>query len=107
MQNLLIYPQSDKLTAGTYSLYSNNNFQDYISFNFDRTESMMKYYKSKEIKKLYKTLFDKEIEIAKFNDNKIIEKLIKEANGKPLSSLFLWGVVVFLLMETLLLRFIK
>jgi hypothetical protein len=68
---------------------------------------MMKYYKSKEIKKLYKTLFDKEIEIAKFNDNKIIEKLIKEANGKPLSSLFLWGVVVFLLMETLLLRFLK
>jgi len=106
-QNLLIYPEIDKLIAGHYSIMMGGVFQNYISYNFDRTESEITYYTMDEVKELFEGINETKIDIIDTNAKNLAKTIQQQSQGKPLSVLFLWLAVFALIIEMALLRFLK
>ena len=107
MNSLVVYPQINKLTSGSYEVYTQNGFYNYLSFNYNTKESEIKYYNISEVEKVYKENFGVDIEIIKQRNKNKIKRLLKEHNGHSLINIFLWGVLLFLIIEMVLLRFFK
>lgn len=107
LQNISIYPEANELTAGNYSAFFGDKFQDYISFNYDRKESILAYYTMEQVSDLYRDLGSVDISVVNPNNNKMAKTIKQQSSGKPLSTLFLWFVLMFFISEMLLLRFLK
>lgn len=107
MQSISIYPEVNELSSGHYSAYLGDKFQDYVSFNFDRRESVLTYYSTGEIDELYNDLSNADVYIIKPNSNKMATTIKQQSNGKSLSTLFLWFTLLFFVSEMLLLRFLR
>jgi hypothetical protein len=103
--NILVHDQVTE--AGHYDLLSGETFVDGLSFNFDRKESDLECYTDGEIRDLMTAGNLKKAMILK-DSEKPVKQVLEEINyGKRLWKLFLILVLVFLAIETLLLRLWK
>jgi len=106
-QQIILYPDIDKIDAGHYKLKQGNSSIDYVSFNYDRSESDIKYYTNKELEERFKTIGVKNISLIDPNSNNLDASIRNHSQGKPLSQIFLWLTVVAIITEIILLRFSK
>lgn len=102
-----VYPHDQIIKAGNYSLISGEDTIAGISYNYNRSESDMKFYTVDELKNLIK-----EKGLKKFNvldlKNRPISQVLKELNqGIRLWKLFIILALLFLVAEVFLLRFLK
>ncbi len=102
-----IYPHDQITKAGNYSLMRGEDTIAGISYNYNRSESDMKFYTVDELKNLIK-----EKDLKKFNvlnlKNRPISQVLEELNnGIRLWKLFIILTLLFLITEVALLRFLK
>ncbi|MEM6397632.1 MAG: BatA domain-containing protein [Bacteroidota bacterium] len=91
--------------SGFYELLlDDDNPLDLFAFNYDRAESNLDYLSSEEIESL--TGGNANI-LNGQNEADLISTIQTNNEGRPLWQYFIWGVLVFLLIEVLLLRFWK
>ena len=93
--------------AGSYHLFRNKQAIADVSFNYDRNESGLDFYSNDELTKQIK---DNQLTNVKLVEtkNKHLGELIKEINqGIKLWKLFVFLTLIFLLGETILIRFWK
>ncbi len=93
--------------AGSYHLFKNKQAITDVSFNYDRNESRLDFYSNDELNKQIK---DNQLTNIKLIEtkNKHLGELIKEINqGIKLWKLFVFLTLIFLLGETILIRFWK
>jgi len=105
--DLVIFPEINILSAGHYSVIRDGNFQNYLSYNFDRTESDISYYTMDEVNKLFEGFGETKIEIIDANSKNLAKVIHQQTQGQPLTILFLWLAIIALLAEMALLRFLK
>lgn len=106
-QQTYVYPHDQIIKAGNYSLMRGEDTIAGISYNYNRSESDMKFYTVDELKNLIK-----EKNLKKFNvldlKNRPISQVLKERNqGIRLWKLFIILALLFLVAEVFLLRFLK
>ncbi|MFA4852136.1 MAG: BatA domain-containing protein [Bacteroidales bacterium] len=102
-----VYPHDQIIKAGNYSLMRGEDTIAGISYNYNRSESDMKFYTVDELKNLIK-----EKDLKKFNvlnlKNRPISQVLEELNhGIRLWKLFIILTLLFLITEVALLRFMK
>ena len=93
--------------AGNYKLNKGDELVLYLSYNYNRNESKLDFFKPDEIEKRLKDFQLKNFKIIE-SENKSLMNIINEINqGTKLWKWFVLLTLVFLLTETLLLRFWK
>jgi hypothetical protein len=106
-QDLVVFPTVEHLSAGHYSLKLGDVFHNTISYNFDRAESDISYFNKDEIRELFEGVSEYEIQIIDANGKNLSKIIQQQSLGKPLSILFLWLVIVALVSEMALIRYLK
>lgn len=106
-QEIIIHPEIDKIRAGHYKVNMGGIFQNYVSYNFDRSESALTYFTMDEVKELFTNSFTTNIQIVEADTKNLTKTIKQQTQGKPLSILFLWLALTMLIIEMVLLRFLK
>jgi hypothetical protein len=106
-QEIIFYPEIDKIWAGHYKVNMGGVFQNYVSYNFDRSESTLTYFTMEEVKEFFSNSFTAEIQIVEANNKNLTQTIKQQSQGKPLSMLFIGLVLSMLVIEMVLLRFLK
>ncbi len=106
-QDIKIYPAISELLAGHYSVNLGDEFQDYLSYNYDRKESDISFYTTQELTELFENTNSTGVSVVAPNSKKMAKTIKQQSHGKPLSNLFLWLAISALLIEMVLLRFLK
>ncbi len=91
-------------TDGHYLLTSDADTVQSVSFNYDRTESAMDFYSAEEFTELAATLGITNLQIVEGDTANLADKIKEMHEGKRMWKLFLLLALLFLLMETLLIR---
>lgn len=93
--------------AGNYTLTFADQHLKGLSFNYDRSESVMDFYTQDELKQLIEKSRNNNIQIINAGMNSL-SQIVNEINrGIPLWRWFIFAALAFLLAEVLLLRFWK
>jgi hypothetical protein len=106
--NLLLNIPRYELEAGTYGLQRNNSTvpASLIAFNYDNEESQLDYYNAEELKSLFAKFPN--VQVFQPSDETQLKKEFEEKNiAQPLWRYMLLLALLFLLAETLLIRFWK
>lgn len=94
------------LQAGFYDLKLDQSIQRVLPFNHDKTESVLKQYRSAELKDRFKN--DASVKVLDANDfEQFNQKVVQAQSGLPLWKYALIVALLFLLAEVLLIRFLK
>ncbi len=93
--------------AGNYIVKNNNKTITCISFNYNREESDLKYYSKNELRELLKKNDLKNFSILNSQDKFFAHNLSQINQGKQLWKIFIILALLFLAVETALLRFWK
>ncbi len=93
--------------AGHYTISYENKDIKGLSFNYDRTESDLKHYSTKELKSAIKDNALLNYSVMNQKEELFSEIIREQSIGKQLWKLFLILALFFLLAEILLIRFIK
>ena len=102
-----IYPHGQISTSGNYTLYYEEVPLKGMAFNYNRSESEMNFYTAEELKE---TLFDfglNSIQVIEVAGKPFVQALSEISQGISLWRLFVILALVFLLIEGLLLRYLK
>ena len=102
-----IYPHGQISTSGNYTLYYEEVPLKGMAFNYNRSESEMNFYTAEELKE---TLFDfglNSIQVIEVAGKPFVQALSEISQGIILWRLFVILALVFLLIEGLLLRYLK
>ena len=91
-------------TAGFYDLKLENEVKDVFAFNYDQRESIADYFSVEELKSDYGNIFTVFDNALQANFTGIISE---NAGGKSLWRYFLIACLVFLLLEQLIIRYLK
>jgi len=103
----VVYPHDQIIKAGNYLLLSGEDTITGISYNYNRKESDMKFYTSSELIDLTDKKKLKNINILDLK-HKPVSQILKEMNyGIRLWKLFIILALLFIITETILLRFLK
>ncbi len=111
-QLVLELPKSNQLSsdqeleAGYYELQNDNKTLQLLALNQDRRESQMDYYSADELRQVFKNqpnvaIFDN------LNDADFVKEFEQQNFGKSLWKYFLMAALLFLLLEILVVRFVK
>src|SRR5690606_12890930 len=93
--------------AGIYKLLLRDSTIAEIALNYDRAESAMKFCNDNDLMSIYNTSAFKSVDIIR-EKTSVFEKKLNEYNrGVPLWKYFVIAGLVFLLAETLLLKYYK
>jgi len=90
--------------AGFYDLQLNNEIKEVFAFNYDQRESIADYFSMDELKTTYGKNFNVFDNALQANFTSIISE---NAGGKSLWRYFLIACLVFLLLEQLIIRYLK
>ncbi len=101
-----IYLNNVKIEAGHYLLSDNSNRIN-ISFNYPRTESVMKFYDNDKLIKIIKDNNLKNWSIISKNNNYLTQNIIEKEKGVSLWYYFIILSIVMLIMEMIFLKFLK
>ncbi len=104
---ILINPDINSLSAGSFGVYSGSNLVDYLSFNYDRSESDLRCYSSDEIPELFGITPSKVIKVFDPFSQETDRQINQQNQGKPLVTWFIWLALFALLVEMLILRFLR
>jgi len=106
------FPQSSQtsneqgLEAGYYDLTMKGKSQKYLAFNYDKQESQLKFYSILELKQIFSK--NKNIQIYNSAVDKDFVNDFKQQNiGLSLWKYFLIAALFFMLLEILIIRFLK
>ncbi|RLC55510.1 MAG: hypothetical protein DRH89_07540, partial [Candidatus Cloacimonadota bacterium] len=102
-----IYPHGQISTSGNYTLYYEEVPLKGMAFNYNRSESEMNFYTAEELKE---TLIDfglNSIQVVEVAGKPFVQALSEISQGISLWRLFVILALVFLLIEGLLLRYLK
>ncbi|RLD62472.1 MAG: hypothetical protein DRJ01_06120 [Bacteroidetes bacterium] len=93
--------------AGNYIIKNIEKPINSISFNYSREESDLEYYSKEELNNLLKKYNLENFSILESQNKFFTHNLIQINNGKQLWKIFIIIALIFLAIETLLLRFLK
>ncbi len=92
---------------GAYEIMVQDSLVGLVSFNYNRVESELKTYKATELENQVEKLGLKNVIVVGESEKGISERINEANDGKQLWKLFLGLALAFLLIEVLLLRFLK
>lgn len=108
IQNNTILNIAQQITqAGIYSVTQNEETLAYIALNYDRKESNLAHYSSEELQAMIQQNAWKNVNIMQANLKTFAKDIQQEQRGTPLWKYCILLTLFFLLIETLLLRFLK
>lgn len=97
--------QNMNIKAGIYDVYTDNlSYQSKVALNYNRKESILKYYSTEDLQKMYP--FDN-VKIYSGSKSTIQENIINNKEGKSLWKWFIIFSLLFLAFEIILLRILK
>ena len=97
--------ESELKQAGFYILTNSLDFNDAVAFNYNRDESKTKVYSTKKIIKNFENVNWKNVKLLEVNNKGEIE--MSSLKAKEYWRILLWLALLFLGVETMLLRFWK
>jgi len=103
-QKTLINFQDQIKVAGNYDLIINDNIPTPISFNYDRSESEMKFLNKNDIQNLF---LNRDIYFLKLENNNLLKKYEENQKGKSIENFFILLAIILLIIELLLLKIWK
>ncbi len=106
-KNLIIFIPESINNAGNYKIFKTDKFISDIALNYNRNESDLEYLDNKELQKLVNENLNDNTKIIDTSDKDINIELKNFSEGKPLWKLFLIIALVFILIEILLIKFLK
>lgn len=105
--SMFLYTRSQIKTPGFYEVFKNTVAVFPLAFNYSRTESNLTCYTPEEITTIIESKLYKHIHVMDNTDDDITKQISNEAQGKKLWKLFILLALTFILIEILLLRFLK
>ncbi|MCE3229399.1 MAG: N-terminal double-transrane protein [Bacteroidetes bacterium] len=105
--SMLLYTRSQISSPGFYQVIKNNMAVLPLAFNYSRTESDLACYASDELIKMISDKGWKNFSVMDNTSEDISKQILEEAQGKKLWKLFIILALSFVLLEILLLRFLK
>ncbi len=93
--------------AGNFSLYAGQEQISGMSFNYDRTQSLMEFYDRSSIERLFDDMQADIGGVIDLGDKQLDQLVLQLGTGRSLWKLFLMLAMVFLMAEVLMLRFWK
>ncbi len=97
---------NQSLESGYYELQLDGKTQQLVALNHDNQESKMDYYSADELRKIFKS--QKNVEVFDNMQSNDFVDTFRTANfGTPLWKYFIMAALAFLLIEILLIRFLK
>lgn len=93
--------------AGHYALIYQNKIIQGITFNYDRSESDLNYFSPNEINDYINKNKLENYSVLRSDTDLISESIKEQTFGKSLINLFILAALIFLLIEILLIRFLK
>jgi hypothetical protein len=105
-EQLILELPEQSIEAGYYDLTVDGQTIGALAFNYDRKESQMQFYSIEELKKVFNN--KKNVQIyEKVTDKEFINDFKEKNIGSPLWKYFIWAALIFLLLEVLIIRFLK
>ena len=111
-QLIIELPKSNQLNAdqelesGYYELQKDGQTQQLLAFNHDNQESQLDYYTPDELRRLFANQPNVQI-FDNVADGDFVKEFQKQNVGVSLWKYFLWAALLFLLLEILVIRFIR
>jgi hypothetical protein len=105
--NLLLYTRSQISTPGFYEIVKNNDSLLPLAFNYSRKESDLRCYTKEEIDRQIADRGLRSFRVMENTQQDISKLVAEEAQGKKLWKLFIILALSFIIIEILLLRFLK
>lgn len=104
---VVVYTQNQIEQAGHYVITDNTVVYAGLAFNFDRSESDMRFYSAEDLQKQLDEKNINNVTVLKASNNNLTTMLKENATGKKLWKLFLVLALLFLLSEILIIRLFK
>lgn len=95
-----------ELESGYYELQKDGQTQQLLAFNHDNQESQLDYYSPDELRRIFANQPNVQI-FDNVADGDFVKEFQKQNVGVSLWKYFLWAALVFLLLEILVIRFIR
>ena len=111
-QLTLELPKSNQLNAdqemesGYYELQKEGQTQQLLAFNHDNQESQLDYYSPDELRRIFANQPNVQV-FDNVADGDFVKEFQKQNVGVSLWKYFLWAALVFLLLEILVIRFVR
>jgi len=105
-EQLILELPEQSIEAGYYDLTVDGQVIGALAFNYDRKESQMQFYSIEELKKVFSNRKNVQI-YEKVADKEFINDFREKNIGSPLWKYFIWAALAFLLLEVLIIRFLK
>ncbi|MGZ3898723.1 MAG: BatA domain-containing protein [Bacteroidia bacterium] len=105
--NILLYTRGQVTLPGFYEVVKNSAAVFPLAFNYSRKESNLACYPIDEIQKVIDTKGYRNIHLLNNTGEDISRQILEDAEGKKLWKLFILLALTFVLIEILLLRFLK
>ena len=102
-----LYPHGQAEQAGFYELLNNNEIIRGLAFNYDRLESDMRFADADALEKFVVESGLSHIQILKNDNRPFVQTLTDLSQGKQLWKWFVLAALLFLLLESTLLRLLK
>ncbi len=106
-EHLDIFPHGQIVQAGNYTLLEGSRSLKGLAFNYDRAESVMQFYTANDLKEFITKQNLRNIQVIDTPDKPIVQTLTEMSQGIRLWKWFVIAALLFLLAESLLLRFWK
>ncbi len=101
-----LFPDVEKLVAATYQVFSDEQFETYASFNFDRKESEMSFLNTNELKEFLPSAGNSENILLQSQTKSLNQKIEEQWKGSDLSTYFLLFVFLLLIGEVFVIRYL-
>ncbi|MEI7582996.1 BatA domain-containing protein [Runella sp.] len=95
-----------ELESGYYELQKDGQTQQLLAFNHDNQESQLDYYSPDELRRIFANQPNVQI-FDNVADGDFVKEFQKQNVGVSLWKYFLWAALLFLLLEILVIRFIR
>lgn len=111
-QLVIELPKSNQLNAdqemesGYYELQKDGQMQQLLAFNHDNQESQLDYYSPDELRRIFANQPNVQV-FDNVADGDFVKEFQKQNVGVSLWKYFLWAALVFLLLEILVIRFVR
>jgi hypothetical protein len=95
-----------ELESGYYELQKDGQTQQLLAFNHDNLESQLDYYSPDELRRIFANQPNVQV-FDNVADGDFVKEFQKQNVGTSLWKYFLWAALLFLLLEILVIRFVK
>lgn len=104
--SIRLFPDVEKLVAATYQVFSDDKFETYASFNYDRKESEMNFLNTNELKYFFPSVGDSENILLQSQTKSLNQKIEEQWKGSDLSTYFLLFIFFLLIGEVFVIRYL-